>query len=193
MEGTWCFCQQKDYVTVEHHYHFNIVNVVIDFQLTELKARFQSKLWNSLLQAQLWIQLMSLNYLIQIVFVILLRNFILMISVQMRFLLWDKSWNNISLMCFLIHFFRKVTSLYELCRRLIEIKKSQHYFLIDRLIHLMLTIPVSTTTTESVFSAMSLIKISLRSKMKNKFLSDYMVVYTEKEITNTIDLDCIID
>ncbi|KAL5736584.1 hypothetical protein ACOSP7_031052 [Xanthoceras sorbifolium] len=33
-------CQQKDNITVEHYFHFNIFNVVIDFQLMELNNRF---------------------------------------------------------------------------------------------------------------------------------------------------------
>ncbi|KAH9723405.1 TTF-type domain-containing protein [Citrus sinensis] len=40
MEGTKSSCQRKDYVTVEHHYHFDIFNVAKDFQLMELNSRF---------------------------------------------------------------------------------------------------------------------------------------------------------
>ena len=65
--------------------------------------------------------------------------------------------------------------------------------MIDRRICLMLTLSFSTATTERAFSVMSLIKTSLRSKIESDFLSNCMVVYTEKEIANTIDLDCIID
>ena len=36
-------CQQKDYLTVENHYHFDIFNVVIDFQLTEINSRFSKQ------------------------------------------------------------------------------------------------------------------------------------------------------
>lgn len=89
--------------------------------------------------------------------------------------------------------FQQVASLSELCRRLIETKKSQHYFLIDRLIRLVLTLPVSTATTERAFSAMSLIKTSLRNKMENEFLSNCMVVYVEREIADTIVPESIID
>jgi hypothetical protein len=31
---------QQDHITVEHHYHFDIFNVTIDFQLQELDNRF---------------------------------------------------------------------------------------------------------------------------------------------------------
>ena len=40
MEGTRCFCQQKYYVIVEHHYHIDVFNVVINFQLMELNSKF---------------------------------------------------------------------------------------------------------------------------------------------------------
>ena len=51
--------------------------------------------------------------------------------------------------------------IYELCRGLNETNKSQHYHLIDRLIHLVLSLPVSTTTTEQTFSAMKHVKTIL--------------------------------
>ncbi|CAL9019982.1 unnamed protein product [Prunus brigantina] len=59
-------------------------------------------------------------------------------------------------------------------------KRSQRYYLIDRLIRLVLTLPVSTATTERAFSAMKLVKTALRNKMKNEFLVDSMIVYIEK-------------
>ena len=65
--------------------------------------------------------------------------------------------------------FQNMASLSELCRRFVETIKSQHYLLIDRLIRLVLTLPVSTATTERAFSAIKLIKTSLRSKMENEF------------------------
>ena len=65
--------------------------------------------------------------------------------------------------------------------------------MIDRLIHLVLTLPVSTATTERAFSAMSFIKTSLCSKIENEFFLDCMVVYSKREIVDTIDLDSIID
>ena len=58
------------------------------------------------------------------------------------------------------------------CRRLVETKKSQVYPLIDQLIHLVLTLPVSITTGERAFLAMKIVKIRLRNKMEDEFLSD---------------------
>ncbi|KAK3198800.1 hypothetical protein Dsin_022215 [Dipteronia sinensis] len=43
MEGTRHSCQQQNNITIEHYYHFNIFNVVIDFQLVELNSRFKEE------------------------------------------------------------------------------------------------------------------------------------------------------
>ena len=91
--------------------------------------------------------------------------------------------------------FQNMASLSELCRRFVETMKSQHYLLIDRLIRLVLTLLVSTATTERAFSTIKLIKTSLHSKMENEFFffSDSMVIYVEREITDTVDSDSVID
>jgi hypothetical protein len=43
---------------------------------------------------------------------------------------------------------KNLSSIAELCQGLIETGKSETYYLIDRLIRLVLTLPVSTATTE---------------------------------------------
>lgn len=48
MKGTRCSCEQKYYVTVKHHYHFNTFNVVIDFQLTQISSRFPEQTMGTL-------------------------------------------------------------------------------------------------------------------------------------------------
>ncbi|KAH9717836.1 TTF-type domain-containing protein [Citrus sinensis] len=193
MEGTRCSCRQKDYVIVEHHYHFDIFNAVIDFQLTEINSRLPEET----------MELLTLSSTLDPIDGFKLFDTDRICCLAEKFYPHDFTTNEIlALRRELEHYkfdvlshplFQKVTSLSELCRRLIETKKSQHYFLIDRLIHLELILPVSTAATERAFSAMSLIKTSLCSKIENEFLSDCMIVYTEREIADTIDLDSIID
>jgi len=65
--------------------------------------------------------------------------------------------------------------------------------LIDRLIRLVLTLPVSTATTEQAFSAMKHVKTVLRNKMEKEFLADSMMIYIERELDEDIDSDSIID
>jgi len=65
--------------------------------------------------------------------------------------------------------------------------------LIDKLIHLVLTFPVSTATTERAFSTMKHVKTVLRNKIKKEFLVDSMMIYIERELVEDIDSDSIID
>ncbi|XP_073119827.1 uncharacterized protein [Henckelia pumila] len=89
--------------------------------------------------------------------------------------------------------FQKLDSLPHLCHILVATSKSQIYPLIDRLIRLVLTLPISTATTERAFSGMKLIKTSLRNKMYNEFLTNTMVIFIEREIATTIDTEFVID
>ncbi|XP_074360139.1 uncharacterized protein LOC141700217 [Apium graveolens] len=51
----------------------------------------------------------------------------------------------------------------------------------------------STATSERAFSAMKIVKTSLRNRMEDEFLRDYLIVYIEKEIAETISAEDIID
>jgi len=81
----------------------------------------------------------------------------------------------------------------ELCRGLAETNKSQHYHLIDRLIRLVLTLPVFTTTIDRTISAMKHVKTVFLNKIKEEFLADSMMIYIERELVEDIDSDSIID
>jgi len=86
-----------------------------------------------------------------------------------------------------------MSTISELYRGLAGKNKSQHNHLIDRLIHLVLTLLVFTAITEQTFSAMKHVKAVLRNKIKEEFLADSMMIYIEQEIIEDIDSDSIID
>jgi len=86
-----------------------------------------------------------------------------------------------------------MSSIADSCQGLVETEKSTIYPLVDRLIRLILTLPVSTTTTERVFSAIKIVKIRLYNRMEDAFLVNYLIVYIEKEITERFTIDMIID
>ncbi|KAL1814358.1 hypothetical protein ACET3Z_016932 [Daucus carota] len=65
--------------------------------------------------------------------------------------------------------------------------------LVDILIRLVLTLPVSTATTERAFSAMKIIKTRLRNKMEDGYLSSCMMLHIEKEYVDDIDSEAVID
>ncbi|CAK8565414.1 unnamed protein product [Lathyrus sativus] len=69
-----------------------------------------------------------------------------------------------------------LSTIQELCSPLVATKKKEIYYLIDRLLRLIMTFPVSTTTTKRSFSEMKIIKTRLRNKMEADFLRDSMTV-----------------
>ncbi|CAN0875081.1 Zinc finger MYM-type protein 1 [Linum grandiflorum] len=69
----------------------------------------------------------------------------------------------------------------DLCHGLAETGKSRHYHLVDKLIRLVLTLPVSTATGERVFSAMTIVKSRLRNSMSDDFLAENLSIYILRE------------
>ena len=65
--------------------------------------------------------------------------------------------------------------------------------MVDRLLRLVITLPVSIATTDQAFSGMKLVKTRLRNRMRDDFLRHYMVVYIGKEIAAKITSDEIIN
>jgi hypothetical protein len=76
---------------------------------------------------------------------------------------------------------------------LIEEGESDTYYLIDRLIRLVLTLPVSITTIERAFSVMKIVKTRLHNKMEDEFLRDNLLVNIEREIAKNFDSELIFD
>ncbi|GKB92831.1 ribonuclease H-like domain-containing protein [Tanacetum coccineum] len=88
---------------------------------------------------------------------------------------------------------KNVSSLSALCRGLQETEKLEMYPLIDRLIRLILTLHVSTATSERAFSKMKLVKTRLCSTMSDDFLKSSMILSIEREIVSTLCNEKIID
>ncbi|KAI3443734.1 hypothetical protein Pfo_000399 [Paulownia fortunei] len=91
-----------------------------------------------------------------------------------------------------IHF-QNVSTLSELCQVLSKIVNTMNYYLVDILIKLILTLSISTVTTERAFSSMKFVKTRLRSRMEDNFLPNSLLMYIEKEITQTFSIDSTID
>ncbi|GMJ10081.1 hypothetical protein like AT1G19260 [Hibiscus trionum] len=183
----------KDIVSVEHHYRVDVFTATMDQQLHELNSRFSEQ------TTELLIFSMALNpscgY----------KHF----NVEKNCHLAEKYYPKVfsehekyHLKYELELFFRDVPNhvemknlitITQLCRSLSESGKSFSYPLVDRLIRLILTLPVSTATTERAFSAMKIVKTGLRNKMEDDFLSDYLIVYIEKEIAEKFTNNSIID
>ncbi|KAG6731904.1 hypothetical protein I3842_01G151400 [Carya illinoinensis] len=67
------------------------------------------------------------------------------------------------------------------------------YYLIDKLIHLVLTLFISTGTIERAFFTMKLIKTRVRALIEHELLAYHLLGYIKKEIVKNFTLEMIID
>ena len=182
---------KHDNTTTFHHYKVDVFNVAIDQQLIELEDRFSSQATELLsLCASLNPRLHSFDILK--VLTLVDKYYPADFSSQER----------AQLECQLPHFQLDVcnhpdlmvlSSLADITSGLVKLGKDSSYPMVDRLLRLVITLPVSTASTKRAFSAMKLVKTHLRSKMGDGFMRDYLVVYIEKELAARISSDEIIN
>ncbi|XP_071911753.1 uncharacterized protein [Coffea arabica] len=182
-----------DEISVEHYYRVDIFIATIDYQLQELHSRFNDHT----------VELLVLSTALDP------RNGFMLFKIDDICKLAEKFYPNdfmeqelVRLRIELQHFeldipnhpeLQELSGIHELCQGLVKTRKSVMYPLIDRLIRLVLTLPVSTATTERAFSIMKIIKTNLRNKMEDNFLNDCLTVYIEKEVAEKFSSDSIID
>ncbi|XP_062013984.1 uncharacterized protein LOC133730401 [Rosa rugosa] len=183
-------CEQG--ITNEHYYRVHILNVVIDFQLAELDSRFiDNSLELLVLSATFDPRDNFLSFKSEDVCNLALKFYpqdftsydMLALDMECGFFVTDIQRDPR---------FAKTTSVSDLCRRLVESRKSSFFPMIYRLICLVLTLPVSTATTERAFSSMNIIKNKFQNKIEDEFLDELMVLYIEKEFADSIDNDSVI-
>jgi hypothetical protein len=184
---------EQNHITVEHHYHFDIFNTAIDFQLQELNCRFGERavkllILSSALDRKDGYKSFKIDDICSLANVYYPLDFSeqkkINLGLQLNYFELDVQ-NDLKL--------QNLSSVAELCQGLAETGKSKTYYLIDRLIRLVLTLPMSTATIERAFSAMKIVKTRLRNKIDDEFLANSLVVYIEREIGESFNLDSILD
>ncbi|XP_071735708.1 uncharacterized protein [Rutidosis leptorrhynchoides] len=169
-------------VTVEHHYRIDVFFAAIDSQLQELNSRFNEFVIELLRLSVALNSKKSFN-----------ENDIC--SLAKRFYPLDfTEQENIQLESELRHYefdvlnhpeLQKVHTIAKLCRGLKQIGRVEVYPMLDRLIHLVLTLPVLIATSEKAFSAMKIVKMRLHSSMGDEFLKSCLIPYIESKIADT--------
>ncbi|XP_059627222.1 uncharacterized protein LOC132270015 [Cornus florida] len=183
----------QENITLEHHYRIDIFYGTIDSQLQELNNRFSEKamklvILSSALDPRDGYKLFNVEDICTLVDEFYPQDF----TDQERIILTFQL-QRYKVEVLAHSHLKNMSTISELYRGLVETEKLKIYFLIDRLIRLVLTLPVSTATTERAFSTMKLVKTQLRNRMEDEFLADYLSVSIEKEITQTFRTDSIID
>ncbi|XP_030949699.1 zinc finger protein 862-like [Quercus lobata] len=185
--------RQDEDLTMEHHFRIGIFTVAIDFQLQELKSRF-CKLTTELVILSSALNPKDTFRLFKIVDICnLVKKYYPQDFTEQEQELLESQLQHYELDVIKHPDFQNMSTIFELCRGLKISGKSKIYFLIDRLIHLVLTLPVSTATTERAFSTMKLLKTRLRNRIEDELLADNMIVYIEKEIAGNFTVEMIMD
>ena len=84
---------------------------------------------------------------------------------------------------------REVTGLRTMCDIMNSISVSRTLFnQIDRLLHIILTVPVTTSTAERSFSTLRRLKTYLRSTMTRTRLNNLMMLHIHKDRTDKLDI-----
>ena len=178
---------------MKHHFRIGIFTVAIDFQLQELKSRFfelttELVILSSVLNPNDAFRLFKIVHICNLVKKYYPQDFI-----EPEQELLESQLQHYELDVIKHQDFQNMSTIYELCRGLEISGKSNIYFFIDRLIRLVLTLPVSTATTEQAFSVMKLLKTRLCNRTEDEFLADNIIVYIEKEIVRNFTIEMIMD
>jgi len=75
---------------------------------------------------------------------------------------------------------------------MIETKKYLSYPLVYRLLKLVLTLPIATATVERCFSAMKIVKTTLRNRIGDQFLNDCLVCFVERKLFDKVTNEIVI-
>ncbi|KAJ1289910.1 hypothetical protein BS78_02G201200 [Paspalum vaginatum] len=157
--------RREDKTSVGHHYQYDVFTVAVDQQLQELNNRFSEQTTELL---------------------------ILCNSLDPRDLFKSFKLDDVCLLATKFYPYDFSDQERENLRY-----QLRHYqtdvHLICRLIRFILTLPVSTGTTERAFSAMKLVKTRLRNKMEDEYLRDCLLIYIEKEKALEFAIDTLID
>ncbi|KAH1098757.1 hypothetical protein J1N35_015678 [Gossypium stocksii] len=154
---------------VEHHHRVDIYFAIINTQLLELNNRFNETA--ALDPKEYFCKFFGIEKLCALVNKFYLADFS---QQEKEHLLYE-----------LKHYeldacqhpeLRKILTLFDLCKELVESGKSVSYPLVDKLIHLILTLSVSIASIEHVFSVMKTVKTKLCTKMEDDFLKNSLVI-----------------
>ncbi|XP_062118354.1 uncharacterized protein LOC133831971 [Humulus lupulus] len=163
---------QQDKISVMHYYRVDIFITTLDYQLEELNSRFNEHLVEFLVLSTAFdprygFKLFKIDDIYKLAEKFYHDDFseqeVVRLRIEFQLFVLDIP-NHPKL--------HNLSSIHELCQGLVKTRKAIMYPLINRLLRLVLTLPVSTTTTERAFSIMKIIKTKLRNKMEDSFLND---------------------
>ncbi|XP_047045807.1 uncharacterized protein LOC124650308 [Lolium rigidum] len=182
---------QPDQFTKEHYFRVEIFRATLDTQLFELNRRFNAKVMDLLSTSATLIprnkfkgfKASDICEMVKKYYPADFPQDIYGLQQQLKHFVLDASKDEE---------LKKISTLIDLCRCLVETGRHIIYNLIDRLLRLLITLPVSTASAERAFSSLKIIKTRLRNKMEDENLANNMLVHIEGAILEDYKYDDVI-
>ncbi|KAH9729401.1 TTF-type domain-containing protein [Citrus sinensis] len=184
---------QEDTFTVADHYGVNIFYAAIDCQLQELNSRFNEhavdlRIFSLALDPRERRKSFRIGDICQLVERFYPADFTDAGKINLKNQLEHYEYGVVQ------HVeFKNLLIISDLSQWLVSTRKAKTFPLIYRIIVLVLTLPVSTATSERSFSAMRIVKTRRRNKMEDEFLTDSLIMYIKREISEKISIKSIIN
>ncbi|KAM2123617.1 hypothetical protein ACFX1Q_021131 [Malus domestica] len=177
-------------ITNVHHYRVDLFTDVIDKQLIELNDRFTEKNTELLLCVACLSPSNSFSAFDKEKLMRLAQFYpsdfsehdLELLKEQLENYIWDMTSNSE---------FADLKGISDLAQKMVGTKKDHTYPLVYLLLTLALILPVATASVERVFSAMNIVKNTLRNRMGDLWMNDCLVAYIEKDIFNSIEDEAI--
>ncbi|KAL7104338.1 hypothetical protein ACP275_08G238200 [Erythranthe tilingii] len=164
--------RNEEEMTNLHHYKVETFYTILDMQLGELNARFSDS---------------TMELLVCIAFLDPSNSFSHFDKDKLlhlgHFTELDKCELNDQLDTYILN------EISDLARKMVETRRNKEYLLVYLILTLAFTLSVATATVERAFSAMSIIKCRLRSRINDEWLSDALLVSIGRDICAGIDND----
>ena len=184
--------RQPEHFTKERYYRVEIFRATIDTQLAELNLKFNEKVMDLL---SISVTLVPRNGFADFQTKEICR------MVEKYYPLDFNQQEMIGLERQLNHFIidastnedmKNISTLVDLCRGFVKTGRHRIFNLVDRLIRLLVTLPVSTATAERIFSILKIVKTRLRNKIEDQYLANSLLIQVEGEIVEHYTYDDII-
>ena len=184
--------RQNTDIDNQHHYKVDIFSVVLDMQLQEFRDRFSESSTNLLTYMAAVSHCFSFSQFDKsklIKLSVLYPNDFT--EVEMRVL--EKQLDFFIDVVKEDERFSNLSGITDLSRVMVETRKHVTYYLVYRLVKLVLVLPVATATVERCFSAMKLVKSALRNRISDDFLNAALICAIEKEELSNVENEVVIE
>ncbi|XP_066357925.1 uncharacterized protein [Miscanthus floridulus] len=184
--------RQPEHFTKERYYRVEIFRATIDTQLAELNLKFNEKVMDLLSISVTLVPRNGFAYFQTKGICRMVEKYYPLDFNQQEMIGLERQLNHFTIDASTNEDMKNISTLVDLCRGFVKTGRHRIFNLVDRLIRLLVTLPVSTATAERIFSVLKIVKTRLRNKIEDQYLANSLLVQVEGEIVEHYTYDDII-